>query len=257
MDLDLEGRVVLVAGASRGIGLGIVEALLAEGARVAMAARGADALAAAHKRLADSHGADRVWSAAGDLTQSGDIERVVAACEETFGPMHGAVANVGLSPSPLGFDIPDEVWEAGLEQNLNSAFRFARAALTRMSARKAGALVFISSIAGLDTMGSPLVYGATKAGLNHLAKSLSRMAGDTGVRVNTIAPGNIIFPGGAWEANSTGPRAEAWARWLKREVPLRRYGTPEEIGSVAAFLLSARASFVNGATLVVDGGQTR
>lgn len=257
MKLDLEGKVVFVAGASRGIGLGIAEALLAEGARVAMAARGAEALAVTHKALGDKYGRDNVWSAAGDLTQGADIERIVSACESAFGPIFGAVANVGLSPSPLGFDIADDVWEAGLDQNLNSAFRFARSALQRMAPRREGALVFISSIAGVDTMGTPLVYGATKAAVNHMAKALSRMAGETGVRVNTIAPGNIIFPGSTWEEASTGPRAEAWARWLKREVPLKRYGTPEEIGAVAAFLLSPRASFVNGATVVVDGGQTR
>jgi 3-oxoacyl-[acyl-carrier protein] reductase len=257
MNLELDGKVIFVAGASRGIGLGIVETLLAEGARVAMGARGAEKLAEAHETLAARFGADRVWSAAGDLTQTADIERIVGACEDGFGPIAGAVANVGLSPSPLGFDIADDVWQAGLDQNLNSGFRFARAVLARMGARKDGALLFISSIAGIDTMGSPLVYGATKAAMNHMAKALSRMAGATGVRVNTIAPGNIIFPGGSWEEASTGPRAEAWARWLKREVPLGRYGAPEEIGAVAAFLLSPRASFVNGATVVVDGGQTR
>lgn len=257
MDLGLDGKVVLVAGASRGIGLGIVNSLLAEGARVAMAARGAEALALTHEVLAAKSGAGRVWSLAGDMTQTADIERVVAACESEFGPIHGAVANVGLSPSPLGFAIDDDVWQAGLDQNLNAAFRFARAALTRMAPRREGALVFISSIAGIGALGSPLVYGATKAAVNHLSTALARQAGETGVRVNTIAPGNIIFPGGSWEANATGPRADAWARWIKREVPLNRFGHPEEIGDVAAFLLSARASFVNGAVIVVDGGQTR
>jgi len=205
MNLDLGGRVVFVAGASRGIGLGIAETLLAEGARVAMSARGAEKLVEAHDALAQQFGADSVWSAAGDLTQTADIERVVAACESEFGPMFGAVANVGLSPSPPGFDIIDDVWDAGLEQDLNSAFRLGRAALKRMSQRRDGALVFISSIAGVDTMGSPLIYGATKAAVTHMAKALARMAGETGVRVNTIAPGNIIFPGGSWEAQQHRP----------------------------------------------------
>lgn len=257
MDLNLKGKIIFVAGASRGIGLGIAESLLAEGAKVALTARGAETLEKTHAALAEKYGAANLWRMAGDMTQTNDIERALDGCEKAFGPIDGAVANVGISASPLGVDVTDKQWDEGLDQNLNAAFRLARGAIKRMEARKRGAMVFISSIAGVDTMGSPLIYGATKAGVNHMAKALSRFAGQTGVRVNTICPGNIIFPGGSWEANSTGPRAENWARWLKREVPLNRYGTPQEIGDVAAFLLSDRASFMNGATVVVDGGQTK
>jgi 3-oxoacyl-[acyl-carrier protein] reductase len=257
VDLGLEGKVIFVAGASRGIGLGIVEACLAEGARLAITARGAEALEETRARLAKQYGEDRLVAMAGDMRDTAVIEDAVARTEDSFGPIFGAVANVGLHPTPPGFEVDDETWDAGFTQNLDSAWRLSRAALRRMTPRKEGSVLLISSIAGLGALGTPLTYGTAKAAMNHLTKELARIAGPSGVRVNAIAPGNIIFPGGTWEANATGPRAEAWARWIKREVPLNRYGKPEEIGSAAAFLMSDRASFMTGAVVPVDGGQTR
>lgn len=257
MDLGLKDKVIFIAGASRGIGLGIVEACLAEGAKVALTARGAEALEETRQRLAAIYGADRLWAMAGDMRDSATINKAVARIETEFGPIFGAVANVGLHPCPPGVEIDDATWDAGFSQNLDSAYRLARAALGPMQERGQGSVLFITSIAGLGALGTPLTYGTAKAGMNHLAKELARLTGRSGVRVNAIAPGNIIFPGGDWEARATGERADAWNKWINREVPLRRFGKPEEIGSAAAFLLSDRASFITGAVVPVDGGQTR
>jgi 3-oxoacyl-[acyl-carrier protein] reductase len=257
MNLDLTDRVILVAGASRGIGLGIVEACLADGAKVAMTARGQEPLDAAHARLAAQYGADKLWSMAGDMRDADTIDEAVNRVEAEFGPIYGAVANVGLHPCPNGFDIDDATWDAGFSQNLDSAYRLARSALKPMTARGEGSVLFISSIAGLGALGTPLTYGTAKAAMNHMAKELARITGASGVRVNVIAPGNIVFPDGDWEARANGPNGDKVMRWIKREVPMRRFGHPEEIGSAAAFLLSNKASFITGAVLPVDGGQTR
>ncbi|WP_084395616.1 SDR family NAD(P)-dependent oxidoreductase [Henriciella aquimarina] len=257
MDFDLKDKTVFVAGASRGIGLGIVESLLAEGARVAMAARGAEKLEEERARLAAKYGEDRVWARAGDLRDSATLDSMVEAIETGFGPLWGAVANVGIHPCPPGFDIDDETWSAGMQQNLDSAYRLARSVLKRMQPRGEGAIVMISSIAGVDALGSPLTYGTGKAAMNHMARELARIVGPSGIRVNVIAPGNIIFPGGTWEAAINSERGEAWQKWVRREVPLQRFGQVQEIGDAAAFLLSSRASFLTGAVIPVDGGQTR
>jgi len=257
MNLDLTDRVIFVAGASRGIGLGIVEACLADGAKVAMTARGSESLDAAHDRLAAQYGADKLWSMAGDMRDADTIDEAVNRVEAEFGPIFGAVANVGLHPCPNGFDIDDATWDAGFSQNLDSAYRLARSALKPMTTRGEGSVLFISSIAGLGALGTPLTYGTAKAAMNHMAKELARITGASGVRVNVIAPGNIVFPDGDWEARANGPNGDKVMRWIKREVPMRRFGHPEEIGSAAAFLMSNKASFITGAVLPVDGGQTR
>lgn len=182
---------------------------------------------------------------------------MIDTIENELGELWGAVANVGLHPCPPGYEVDDATWDAGISQNLDSAFFLARSALRRMDPRGEGAILMISSIAGLGALGTPLTYGTSKAAMNHLTKELANIAGASGIRVNAIAPGNIIFPGGDWQERMDGPRAEAWARWIRREVPMQRYGKPEEIGAAAAYLLSDKASFVTGAILPVDGGQTR
>ncbi len=256
MDLRLTDKIIFVAGASRGIGLGIAEACLREGARVGLVARNPASLAEASGRLAKEYGKHRVWSCTGDMRSTKDVEAGLSACEAELGPIFGAVANVGIHPCPPGFEVDDDSWSQGFDQNLGSSFRVARGALKRMTPRKEGAIVLISSIAGLRAMGTPLTYGTAKAAVNHLAGELARIAGKSNIRVNALAPGNIIFPGGDWEQRINGPRREAWERWVRRETPLERFGTPEEIGAVVTFLMSPLASFVTGAMIAADGGQS-
>ena len=175
MDLQLTDKTIFIAGASRGIGLGIAEACLREGARVGLVARNPAPLAEASGRLAKEYGKHRVWSCTGDMRSTADVEAALSTCEAELGPIFGAVANVGIHPCPPGFEVDDETWSQGFDQNLGSSFRVARGALKRMTPRKEGAIVLISSIAGLRAMGTPLTYGTAKAAVNHLAGELARV----------------------------------------------------------------------------------
>ena len=261
MDLGLRDKTIFIAGASRGIGLAMAEAFLREGAKVGITGRTEESLNAAHKALADIAGADQVVASAGDMTQSADIIRAMDATEAALGPLYCAVANVGIGRAPLGIDVTDEDWNADIAQNLTGSMYVAREAIKRMRAQPAEVransnVILISSIAGVDALGTSLPYGATKAALNHTASAMAKLVGKDGLRVNAIAPGNILFPGGSWE-KITAERPEAWEKWINREVALKRFGTVEEIADAAVWLASARATFVTGTTLVVDGGQVK
>tara|TARA_R110000824_G_scaffold118960_16_gene272442 strand:- start:29853 stop:30641 length:789 start_codon:yes stop_codon:yes gene_type:complete len=262
MDLQLQDKVIFIAGASRGIGLGMAQGFAREGAKVALTGRGEASLDAARALLIkEGAKSENLLTIAGDMTSSKVLGEALDATEKKLGPVHCAIANVGLGRAPLGFDVSDEDWEADIQQNLLGGVYLAREALKRIlsrpeEARVGASLILISSIAGVDALGTPLTYSATKSAVNHTTKSLAKIVGKDNVRVNAIAPGNIIFEGGDWQAR-VDERPDAWGRWIKREVALRRFGKVEEIADAALFLASARASFVTGEIFVVDGGQVR
>ncbi|MFL5885955.1 MAG: SDR family NAD(P)-dependent oxidoreductase [Thermoleophilaceae bacterium] len=248
MNLELEGKRVLVGGASRGIGLAIAKGFAAEGARVALLGRDEAALEGARAEV----GASAAIPA--DLRSEVQTREAVHTAAEALGGLDVAVANAGRGKGPTGDAVGSDAWRDMLDENLMTAVHLCEAAQEAMSG--GGALVLIGSIAGLDFHRSPLPYGSAKAALVRYSRDLARRLGPSGIRVNLVAPGNVIFPGGRWEELLSEDR-EGVEAMIEHEVPMKRFGTPEEIADAVLFLASERSSFTTGAVLVADGGEYR
>lgn len=253
MDLGLTGKRVLIAGASRGIGLSIAAAFLREGARVALVARTAAPLDEAARQLSATHGAERVLAIAADCADAAAWTAVTTRLNAAWGGLDIAVANAG-SGRGRAEALPDGTdFAAGWRENFMTAEETARAALPLLES-SGGCLLFISSIAGLEAIGAPTEYSVAKSAVVALSKQLARKLAPR-VRVNCIAPGNVLFEGGSWAEKIAADPARV-ERLIKESVPMQRFGSPDEIADAALFLCSGRAAFVTGACLVVDGGQT-
>lgn len=256
MELALENRVIAVGGSSKGIGLAIARGALAEGARVVLSGRREESLEASRAMLADAHGPGRVHAIRADLATALGASAFVEGARRAFGQLDGLVLNAGSGSIQPGWQANAADWDKAFAANLWPAQRVLHEALPGLVAAGRGSVVVVASITGLESTEAPLPYSAAKAALVSFAKNLARSLGPQGIRVNSVAPGNVLFEGGRWQERLAADPAGVQS-YLEREVPLQRFGTPTEIADAVVFLLSERASFVTGACLVADGGQTR
>ncbi|MDQ3264749.1 MAG: SDR family oxidoreductase [Myxococcota bacterium] len=253
MAQELAGKVALVTGSSRGIGRAIAEVLVREGAAVCLTARGAEALGEAERALASQ---GRVTSLAVDVTSEEGGKGAVAHTVKTLGRIDLLVNNVGGSRGTGKFDeVSAQQFREVVEANLLSTVHTSGPAVEWMKAHGGGSIIHIGSIFGRE-YASSAAYTAAKAAITALTKEMAVDLARYRIRVNQVAPGAIFFPGGSWDRRQqTDP--EKVMRMVENDFPWKRFGKPEEIAEVVAFLCSERASWVSGATVPVDGAQGR
>ncbi len=248
MDLGFGGKTAIVTGGSRGIGRAIALAFAAEGCNVAICARGEERLREAEAELRGL-GVGALGVVA-DVSEPGAVERVVDATAAALGGVDILVNNVGGARP----DDEDAAWQAAFETNLLAAVRASRAVLPHMQARGGGAIVHIASIWGREAGGS-VTYNALKASLVSHAKNLALKLAPEGIRVNSVAPGSIRFPGSSWDRRVEAD-PEAMTSFVAQHIPSGRFGRAEEVANAVVFLASARASWITGVCLNIDGGQS-
>jgi 3-oxoacyl-[acyl-carrier protein] reductase len=244
MNLQLEGRTAIVCGASAGMGLGVAEALAEEGTNVVMFARRPEPLEREAARLGG-------LAVPGDVTSADDLERLVRAAVDAFGGVDILVNNSGGPPRTAAVGLTDEQVEAAVRLLLVSVVRLTGLCLPYLERSAAGRIVNITSSTVKEPTDNLALSNAVRPGVIGWAKTLSRELGPRGITVNSIAPGRIdterireVYPDGPSEADL-------------QSIPLRRLGTPREIGDVVAFLCSDRAAYVTGTVVAVDGGLVR
>jgi 3-oxoacyl-[acyl-carrier protein] reductase len=240
--IDLSGKVALVTGSTRGIGLAIARALHAAGAKVAIVGRD-QARAAAVAAELGQHAA----GFACDVADGAQVEAAIAAAESALGPIDVLVNNAGLTRDNILLRLTEADWDAVLDANLKGAFHTTKAVIKGMMKRRAGRIVNITSIVGLTGNKGQANYAASKAGLIGFTKSVAKEYASRGILVNCVAPGFI-------ETDMTAALPDAARASLLEDIALGRLGRPEDVAGAVLFLASDLAAYVTGQVLVVDGG---
>lgn len=260
MDLGLQGRVAIVAAASKGLGRAVAEELAREGARVAICARGASELEQAANHIQKSTGCD-VFHQSVDVTNPAAVFQFVAAVAERFGRLDICVTNCGGPPSKMFADTNPEDWRSAVDLLLMSTVSFAKETLPRMQKNKWGRFITITSSAVKQPIDGLLLSNSIRAAVTGLARTLANEYAAYGITVNNVCPGytrtaRLDNLAATISARTGFPSDSVFADWT-RQIPAGRIGTPQEFAAVVAFLASERASYVNGTSIAVDGGMVR
>ena len=256
MHLGLTDKIAIVTGSSRGLGLASAKALAAEGCRVTLCARTEQTLRDAAREVAGAAGGEaRVRAVAADVSQPAGVALVIERTVQAFGGIDVLVNNVALAGGATLLETSDAEWQDAIDQTLMPTVRASRLAVPHMQRRGGGAIVIIASIFGREA-GGRMTYNAVKAAQISLGKSLAQQLAASNIRVNTVSPGSILFEGGSWWRRQQ-QNPQAIADFVRHELPFGRFGRPEEVGDVVAFLASPRASWISGTSVVVDGCQSR
>lgn len=248
---DLHGKVALVTGATKGIGLGIAQHLVAHGARVIVSSRDQAACEALANELNAGRGGEMVARGiACDIDNLGDIDRLAAGAAEAFGRLDVLVANASRPVVPTALTSAEE-FDKMLSTNIHHNYRLCQAVRPAIAAARGGSIILIGSIAGHEAAPAILPYAVSKAGLAHLARCLADEMVSQNIRVNCISPGLIR----SFSTETQVLSNQAFADALIAQIPLKRIGEPEDVAGAVVFLASRAGSYVTGATILVDGGR--